>query len=96
MKHFLLLYRRSTGRLEQLRDLGDDRAKAMVVRFDQEKKLRTDPDLEVVILSAQSRNALMHTHARYFKTLSELATELSSTAEKDTGTNALIRPLRAQ
>ena len=84
MKHFLLQYRRSTGRLLDLRDLGEDRSKALALRFAAEKELRTDPDVEVVILAAQTRDALIHTHSRYFKTLSQLTDELSSTADKDT------------
>lgn len=93
MKHFLLQYRRSTGQLVDLRDLGEDRAKALVLRFAMEKKVRTDPDVEVVILAAQSRDALVHTHARYFKTMSQLAEELSSsTADQDTlGTSGAPR-----
>lgn len=63
-----------------MRDLGEDRAKAQALRFAAEKELRTDPDVEVVILAAQSREALVQTHSRYFKTLSQLASELSSTA----------------
>lgn len=80
MSYFLLRYRRSTAELLELRDLGKDRAKAVAERFAMEKALRTDPDVEVVILNAESRNALLHTHARYFKTISQLAKELSSSA----------------
>lgn len=79
MKYFLLQYRRSTGQLLSLRDLGEDRDKAMTVRFATEKEQRTDLDVEVVILSALSKDALKHTHGRYFKTLSQLTNELSST-----------------
>ncbi len=80
MKYFLVQYRRSTADLLELRDLGEDHSKALAERFALEKKLRTDPDVEVVILAAQSREALTHTHARYFKTMSQLAHEASSSA----------------
>lgn len=77
MKHFLLVYRRSTAKLIEFRDLGEDRARAVETRFAAEKRERADPDVEVVVLSAPSKEALMKTHSRYFKTISELASDLN-------------------
>ena len=78
MKDFLLVYRRSTAALIECRDLGEDRAKAQAERFSIEKRERNDPDVEVVILSAASKDALINTHSRYFKTMSELVSDLSA------------------
>jgi hypothetical protein len=78
MKDFLLVYRRSTASLVECRELGTDRANALAERFSIEKRERRDPDVEVVILSAPSKETLMRTHSRYFKTLSELASDFSS------------------
>ena len=78
MKDFLLVYRRSTATLLECRELGEDRAKALAERFAVEKREEADPDVEVVVLSAASKDALMNTHSRYFKTISELASDLSA------------------
>ena len=45
---------------------------ALRERFRMEKLHRANPDIEVVVLSAESREALLKTHARYFLTLNEL------------------------
>jgi hypothetical protein len=78
MKHFLLVYRRSTGELARLDDLGLDRSSALKRRFEIELQDRSDPDLEVVLLSAPSLDALRRTHGRYFRSPEELAAELGA------------------
>ena len=78
MKHFLLVYRRSTATLVEIRDLGTDGGKALAERFAIEKRERTNPDIEVVILSAQSEDILKKTHSRYFRTMAQLAHDLST------------------
>lgn len=78
MKQYLVRYRRSTGDLIEFEDLGTDRAVAMKKRFAAEQAYKGDPDIEVVILTASSREALMGTHARYFKTVHELAAALAA------------------
>ena len=83
MKHFLVLYRRSAGQLVELRDLGEDHVGALAARSVKEKELRTDPDIEVVLLAASSLDVLKRTHARYFKTISQLSEELTSTADQN-------------
>ena len=80
MKHFLILYRRSTGLLK-LSDLGEDQVSALALRSKKEKELRTDPDVEVALLRASTLEVLKSTHARYFKTISELTDELTLTTE---------------
>lgn len=77
MKYFLLVYRRSAGRLEEPpRDLGSDQEAALKIRFERERRERRDPDVEVVVLGAPSLDALKRTHARYFKSFAELVSDL--------------------
>ena len=77
MKHFLLIYRRSTGKVS-VEELGSvDPTVAMRRRFEAEMREIGDPDVEVVILSAPSPEALRRTHARYFRTSGQLANDLA-------------------
>jgi len=80
VKHFLIVYRRGEGRLLECRDLGSDRAAATKERLAAEKTYLTDPDVEVVILSARSREVLERTHSRYFRSARELAEDLKTSA----------------
>lgn len=80
MKHFLIVYRRGEGRLLECRDLGTDRAAATSKRLATERTHVADPDVEVVILSAKSREVLERTHSRYFRTARELAEDLKTSA----------------
>jgi hypothetical protein len=78
MIQFLVRYRRSTGDLLQFEELGSDRDAAMKRRLEEEKSYKDDSDVEVVLLTASSREALLRTHARYFKSVSELAAALGA------------------
>jgi hypothetical protein len=78
MKQSLRVYRRSTGRLLELEDPGADMGTALQKWFAGERERQADPDVEVVFLSATSREALARTHARYFRDVHTLATDLSS------------------
>lgn len=74
MRYFLLVFDRSAGSiLEELEFSGEQRHAALERRFELEKRHRDDPNVEVVVLGSESREALRHTHARYFKTVGELA-----------------------
>jgi hypothetical protein len=77
MSHFLVVYDRSTGEFE-VTEFGDDEAdRAAQARLERELAERTHPEIEVVVVTSPSRAALERTHARYFKSVSELrATEL--------------------
>ena len=46
---------------------------ALSARFEAEREFRDQPDVEVVVLGADSWDALKHTHARYFSSVQELA-----------------------
>lgn len=72
MSYFLLVYDRSTGAVD-VTDYGDQRDRAMRDRFQRELAERTRPGVEVVVLSAASQKALERTHARYFRSVRELA-----------------------
>lgn len=71
MRHFLLVYDRSTRLLlsetEFLSHLD-----ALEARFQAERE-RQSADIEIVVVSAKSRASLMKTHGRYFLNLRELA-----------------------
>lgn len=71
--YFLLVYDREGGKLLVERKF-DNRSEALRARFATEKAYRSGvDDVEVVVLGAPSREALMRTHGRYFYSLEELA-----------------------
>jgi hypothetical protein len=73
MSYYLVVYDRSTGAVE-VEEFGDqERDLALHRRFAHEREQRNRPEMEVVVLGAESREALERTHARYFKTVQELA-----------------------
>jgi hypothetical protein len=78
----LIVYRRSVGEIVQLEDLGTDRKQAMRHRFEAEHRHKGDPDLEVVVLSAPSREVLERTHARYFRSSRQLTEDLRAALSK--------------
>ncbi len=74
MKHFLVTYDRAAGKLLTFREFEDfERNDALQESFRLERTHRDNPDVEVVLLGAESRRALEKTHSRYFKALDELA-----------------------
>lgn len=72
MWHYLVVYDRRRGKIIQNHAYrrSDEALKA---RFEAERKHSREPDVEVVVLSAKSRAALLRTHGRYFKDVQELA-----------------------
>ena len=86
VSHFLLVFDRAHGRLLREQSFGDHR-QALVERFKAERLHRDQPDIEVVVLSAESKEALRLTHSRYFQSISSLASVSSSarTAAKRAG-----------
>ena len=88
MTQYLVRYRRSTGDLLQFEDLGPDRAAAMERRLEEERAHKDDSDVEVVLLTSASQEALIRTHARYFKSVSELAAALGAALPAIPGTAA--------
>lgn len=85
MKHFLLIYERSTGRLLEQRTYAEgEEVRAQKDRFARELQERERPDIEVVLLGAESLDALKKTHGRYFKTMRELLEEMKSNRPVET------------
>ncbi|MCU1588796.1 MAG: hypothetical protein JWP11_52 [Frankiales bacterium] len=72
VRHFLIVFDRAGGRVLREREFEDHRT-ALVERFKAEKLHRANAEIEVVVLTAESKDALRRTHARYFKTLRDIA-----------------------
>jgi len=66
MIHFLLVFDRREGRVLSQQEF-DTRSAAMAGRFEAERLHKGNPDIEVVVLGAQSVAELKRTHARYFQ-----------------------------
>lgn len=78
MRLFLIVYDRRGGQVLRLDEYGEEeRTAAARERLVLEKQHRGDPNVEVVIISAPSREALERTHGRYFKSPSELAARVA-------------------
>lgn len=73
MRYFLVVYNRNSGAVEVKGFTAGQREQALEERFDRELAERYRPEMEVVLLGAESRAALEKTHARYFKSAAELA-----------------------
>ena len=77
MARFLLVYDRHRGSILREEEFGDDELKRAVNdRLAEEIAHKADPNIEVVLLEADSRTTLLTTHARYFKTVAEIARSL--------------------
>ncbi|WP_142027339.1 hypothetical protein [Blastococcus colisei] len=71
-RSFLLLYNRRSGALAVQEFSGpDSRARALRERF-REERARTDKDLEVVVVTAETLDEVKNTHGRYFMTTEDL------------------------
>ena len=72
MEHYLLIYDRRAGKIVRRKRFKASDA-ALAARFEAEREFREEPDVEIVVLSADSWEALMQTHSRYFNRVQELA-----------------------
>lgn len=73
MKYFLLVYDRVRGEILVDREYPfDARDRALRARAELMAE-QTDPNVEVVLLGADSRADLLKTHGRYFMSLREAA-----------------------
>lgn len=71
MKHFLIEWERPSGQLVSIREFDKSRD-AIHQRFIAERHHRDhERDVEVVVLTASSRELLLRTHGRYFHTVAE-------------------------
>lgn len=71
MKYFLLAYDRPRGEILSESEFGTWQ-EGMTARFMAERIYRDKPDVEIVLLGAESREALRKTHRRYFETIGEM------------------------
>lgn len=78
MRQFVLVFDRRRGELLQEEEFADSQ-EALRSRFDLEGRYRDSPDIEVVVLGAQSRDALRRTHGRYYKTVANILREADAT-----------------
>lgn len=79
MAHFLLVYDRDAGRLARMETLAG-RREAMQARFRAETEFHGRAGIEIVALEAESEQALMRTHGRYFLGLTALADRIADPA----------------
>lgn len=70
MTLFLLTHDRRTRRTD-VEPIGDESI-VLEKLFAAEARIRTQPDLEVVLLSAADEDDLRRTHSRYFESVEEL------------------------
>ena len=67
-----MIYNRREGQIVRHRQFRSaDRA--LEARFEAEREFREEPDIEIVVLGADSWDSLARTHSRYFKPVQELA-----------------------
>jgi hypothetical protein len=71
VKHFLVVYDRPTQDLVRFIEFASSH-QALAARFEAEREFETEPQVEIVVLSASSEGIVRRTHARYFETLTEL------------------------
>lgn len=77
MARVLLVYDRRRRTILREEEFADDELKrAINERLAAEIAHKVDPNIEVVLLEADSRETLLTTHASYFKTVAEIARSL--------------------
>lgn len=74
MSRFLVVFDRSHGRVMEVRQL-DPMDRSSRARQDAEDEFKGTDDVEVVILTASSKDNLRRTHARYFDDFARLASQ---------------------
>lgn len=73
MRYFLIVYDQASGiRLDLVPFAEAERDRALAARFAREREMSDRPDIEVVLLAAESLEDLKRTHSRYFKSLEEI------------------------
>jgi hypothetical protein len=71
--YFLLVYDQLAGKLLECREFaGHDREEALRACFAREHETMREPHIEVVLLGAESLEAVRQTHARYFQSPAEI------------------------
>lgn len=73
MNYYLVVFNRQLGSVVSMSEF-EDSAVALEGRFEAEAKHHGRAEIEVVVLGAESVEALQSTHGRYFQSVDELAT----------------------
>lgn len=67
LKHFLLVYDRHTGETDVRQEFPASETRAALrARFQLERDLKDQEDIEIVVLTGASLEGLRKTHSRYF------------------------------
>ena len=73
MRFYVLVYDQVRGRLLDMESFGSEGGQAALARrFELDREYAYAPTVEVVLLSAESPDALRRTHGRYFKSVDQL------------------------
>jgi hypothetical protein len=79
MKLYLLVYDKAAGKIQSLETFEEhERAIALRRRADLEIESRERDQIEVVVLSADSLEALEKTHGRYFEPIESILSRVTS------------------
>jgi hypothetical protein len=74
MRTFLVIYNRRTGE-NTLQEFPPGHGRdAIRARFEAEREHHGEPDIEVVVIGSRSREELLRTHSRYFRSARQLVT----------------------
>jgi len=78
MRNFLVVYNRRTGE-NTVREFPPGQGReAIRARFEAEGQNRGNSDIEVVVLGSRSREELLKTHSRYFRSAREMVKSTSA------------------
>jgi hypothetical protein len=69
--YFLLAYDRPRGEILRQQEFGSWQ-EGLPARFEAEREYAGSPDVEIVLLGAESIEALRATHRRYFESIGEI------------------------
>ncbi len=64
---YLLIFNRSTLKLQEIREFGTDGVAAVVAYGEAEDEFRGDPSIEVVLIGSDSLDTIRVTHGQYFE-----------------------------
>lgn len=70
---FLLIYNRSTGQLESLKEFGSNSDAALAAYAEAEKTYRESDWMQIVLIGSDSLDTVRITHANYFERSDEVS-----------------------
>jgi hypothetical protein len=73
MSRTLIVFNRRLGRVLESHRISGSTSEAVSKRLDLEDQYRNQENIEIVVLTAESEDALRDTHGRYFESLHDLA-----------------------